>query len=193
MLNYFACAEEVCNEYFVLAARLLALNPADDAPWTSLKGTPWWETITPASADKADAHREGAHQLTAMQCQMLVEALPSCGVSTLELAEIMGMVRMNAVGICVGGGPDDPGDAALGLFDATCRINHSCEPNAAIVAVGDPFASATVCASRPIAAGEEVTIDYLACSEKAGAAKRAELLEQYRFECRCAACQRECG
>ena len=156
--------------------------------WASLKGAPWWQTVMPPHLDDEGvaAHCEGARKLTEEQCERLVQGT-SWSITATELATIMGMLRMNVLGIpshrhCTGG---------LGIFDIACSFNHSCEPNAAIVAGGESFASATIRASRPIATGEEVTIDYLACFDGSATAKRTELREKYLFDCRCAACARD--
>ena len=50
-------------------------------------------------------------------------------------------------------------------------------------------AQATLRASREIACGEELRIDYLAGLEISAAEKRALLCEQYLFECACPACR----
>jgi SET domain-containing protein len=47
----------------------------------------------------------------------------------------------------------------LDMLDQTRWINHSCDPNAEILAECDP-AWAHIVAVRPIAAGEELTYDY---------------------------------
>jgi hypothetical protein len=221
--EYIADAEEACNEYFVLAARLFATPPksrctpsdADDAngsdspalsPTPSsvcagLKGVAWWRTVdAPAAPASAAAHARGARALTARQCARLRAALPphsSHGLTTAALALAAGAIRMNAIGCAVAadepptGAAQPPVRAAvgLGLFDVACRANHSCAPSARLCCeAGCAAAAAVLRATRLLACGDEVTIDYLSDFDGAHEEKRALLREQYLFECACDVC-----
>lgn len=71
------------------------------------------------------------------------------------------------------------------VYPTASRINHSCRPNAS------PQLSARIIRSEmDIAAGEEISISYLApFAEGMTAGERSRVLElQYGFQCRCAAC-----
>lgn len=105
-------------------------------------------------------------------------------------------------------GPAEAGQG-LGVYPLFSFANHSCAPNA-LNAKGPLDGDATLDntlllrASRPIAAGEEITFDYLdraherrAVSRAGGAAdepepsaakRRASLLEHFGFTCQCPAC-----
>jgi len=62
------------------------------------------------------------------------------------------------------GGPDD-------------FVNHSCDPNAGLVIVGDDGSDVRLVALRPIAAGEQVTFDYSTTMDE----------DDFEFDCRCGA------
>lgn len=73
-----------------------------------------------------------------------------------------------------------------------CAANHSCAPNAHVVfAAGSSLA--TVRASRPIAAGEEVTVAYNEDAVWRPLRQRRQLLDGWGFHCRCARCVAEEG
>lgn len=240
MRAFHEAAEEACNEYFLLAARLFAcpaeslirtdasdeshtrtdesddalcMNPAvtgtafcdDGHPLPSprpssvcagLRGVPWWLTVdAPDDPEQARVHYDGARSLTELQCERLATALkrePAAIVPTPSaLALAMGVIRMNAIGVCVDSSSAEGGIAAgLGLFDLLGRVNHSCLPNARLESVTGEreAATATLAANRDIEIGEEVLIDYLSNFKGSAAEKRAHLTEQYRFKCRCELC-----
>lgn len=75
----------------------------------------------------------------------------------------------------------------LGMtFDPTVALlNHSCNPNAAIVFDGNIVSVRSI---RDIKDGEQVTISYVDNTYKR-ATRRSQLRDQYFFECRCEGCE----
>ena len=74
-----------------------------------------------------------------------------------------------------------------GIFARTCRINHSCKPNARYIWRPD-LKRELVIAMRPIAIDEEITVTY---NEKyLPQKKRQERLQQsFHFTCECSLCR----
>ncbi|CAG8978399.1 hypothetical protein HYALB_00011097 [Hymenoscyphus albidus] len=76
---------------------------------------------------------------------------------------------------------------ATAVFEATCRINHACAPNCrwhwkpADLSLGEEEGHMMVWATREIAEGEELTIDY-GCTGR-------ELESKYGFRCACESCE----
>ena len=81
---------------------------------------------------------------------------------------------------------DEPESAAV--FRVASRLNHSCQPNAH-AAYDLRTHRMRVHALVPIRAGEEVFVSYLGGDPDVRSARRAELLRDFGFECRC----RKCG
>ena len=80
--------------------------------------------------------------------------------------------------------------AGEGLFSLLCVVNHACEPS--VVTRYRSWKGATMMrveALRDIEAGEELTVSYV--DEAQPLAARRAALASYRFECRCAKCERE--
>ena len=78
-----------------------------------------------------------------------------------------------------------------GVFRAISRLNHDCHPNA-FISWNGLLGVQTVHALRDIAAGEELTIAYVAGAEAGSRTQRRRLLaRKYRFVCKCATCRLE--
>jgi SET and MYND domain-containing protein 5 len=79
-----------------------------------------------------------------------------------------------------------------GLYSLQSKINHSCEPNAEIKFPHSNHVLA-VTATKPIAAGEEVSISYLSeCDlERSRHSRQKTLKENYLFVCECPLCCRQ--
>ena len=73
------------------------------------------------------------------------------------------------------------------VFPTICRLNHSCQPNCHHSWNGR-IGKETVHAIVDIAAGEALTICYLAPRGLERQHRRAKLLEEHGFECRCCKC-----
>jgi hypothetical protein len=73
------------------------------------------------------------------------------------------------------------------VFKQIARINHSCAPNAQ-ANFSNPLGLFNVHATRPIEAGEEVTISYLSEHGAPRALRQNQLESGYNFECTCPAC-----
>lgn len=81
----------------------------------------------------------------------------------------------------------------LRLYEKISRVNHSCQPNA-IVSSNPKEEKAFLRALRPIAAGDEITTLYLpqeSISLNGRTARRAELQQNFNFECECEVCSLE--
>ena len=74
------------------------------------------------------------------------------------------------------------------VFATVCRLNHSCAPNCHAEWNGE-LGRETVHALVDIPAGQELTICYLPPGGMERARRRAQLLEEHGFECRCARCE----
>ena len=80
--------------------------------------------------------------------------------------------------------------AGSALFPLTSVFNHSCWPNAAWTTLGAVMA---VRATRPIRAGEEVTISYVFLSDVDVAGRRDSLRSSHGFDCACERCAAPAG
>lgn len=90
---------------------------------------------------------------------------------------------------CNGFGVYDPSDrcAAVGFYPLASYFNHSCDPNLCRVMVGNEM---RFYALRAIGEGEPLCISYIDVTD-AAADRRRELLQGYRFYCRCPRCAGE--
>ena len=102
-----------------------------------------------------------------------------------DASSLWGVCQTN--GIPIGCEDDDESRTPRSaLFAVTCRINHSCTPNARYLWRRD-LGLELIFALRPLAAGEEVTVGYK--TAYAGrAARQATLHRSFNFECTCATC-----
>lgn len=78
----------------------------------------------------------------------------------------------------------------IGIYSRIALLNHSCEPNVALLKPEDCSDDTTaVIAIRPIVKGEELCISYI--DETAPLEERRVLLEDYQFDCECPKCVME--
>ncbi|KAJ7238271.1 hypothetical protein B0H12DRAFT_1025867 [Mycena haematopus] len=115
----------------------------------------------------------------------LANCKPSSECDILE-----GIVRTNAIAITLDV-PDVPHPELpthRGIFLNISRCNHSCGPKAKWQWDATSF-SLSLVALRPIQAGQEITVSYIAptCSR---AERRTKLKMMYNFSCRCEFCAR---
>lgn len=112
----------------------------------------------------------------------------------VPLARIKGVILQNAMdesGSCsralVGGQPPPPRQF-LGVWPLASFINHSCASNSFRLHVGDTL---FLHASRPIEAGEEITLSYV--NSLLPKKMRHELLDNdsWEFKCNCSRCELE--
>jgi hypothetical protein len=75
-----------------------------------------------------------------------------------------------------------------GLWPELARVNHSCWPNAEVVAEGTEGGARRLVLLEPVGRGEEVTHSYLH-GVQGGLARRARLLERWGFSCGCRLCR----
>lgn len=81
-----------------------------------------------------------------------------------------------------------------GFFPRLARVNHSCAPNATTQPTEQPMQLLSLVATRAIAAGEEITINYLSDdAARRPVSLRSEILENFGFRCMCALCRARCG
>jgi hypothetical protein len=84
--------------------------------------------------------------------------------------------------------PVEDDGSEFALCALTCRLNHACKGACnANFSWEKKLQRALVFASRPIAAGEEITVSYR--PYETYAQRQAVLLEGWNFTCRCAACE----
>ena len=81
--------------------------------------------------------------------------------------------------------PAAAGGDEAGVFLHFSRFNHSCRPN--VSHTWHAFAEKCVFAARDVAAGEELSNNYVELCEP-GAARRATLADRFGFACACVAC-----
>lgn len=74
------------------------------------------------------------------------------------------------------------------MFVLTARINHSCQPNAQVMAQEFVDARIDLIAAQDIVPGEEILISYIQCRKKSTAQRRRELQTKYLFTCDCIQC-----
>jgi hypothetical protein len=101
---------------------------------------------------------------------------------------LVGIIRSNGYPLGKPSGGTSPPRSAL--FAVACLFQHSCKPNARVLWREDRQGGRQLAiALRPIAVGEEITVQYkggLAYAPRA--VRRARLLEIFRFHCACIAC-----
>ncbi len=112
--------------------------------------------------------------------------------STVNL--LLGLsLRINANSHSLGGGESgdqshadvSAANVAFGLFPTTARINHSCAPNAHFT--GTAGAVMSVRTTRPLAAGEELTVRYVDIYAPRES-RQHELMQTKAFLCSCPRC-----
>lgn len=75
----------------------------------------------------------------------------------------------------------------FGLYTLTSCINHSCDPNVALLKpIGGLDSATTLVAIRPLVAGEQLFISYI--DEDLPLEERQAALEDYGFVCECNKC-----
>eukprot|EP01097_Dermamoeba_algensis_P008772 TRINITY_DN5967_c0_g1_i1.p1 TRINITY_DN5967_c0_g1~~TRINITY_DN5967_c0_g1_i1.p1 ORF type:complete len:328 (+),score=62.61 TRINITY_DN5967_c0_g1_i1:673-1656(+) len=76
--------------------------------------------------------------------------------------------------------------SAAGLFPVIDSVNHSCQPNVAVVSCFPDFRLQLV-AIRPIMKGDEICFSYID-EDQNGIWRRQRLKEMYLFDCQCPKC-----
>ncbi|OCH89528.1 SET domain-containing protein, partial [Obba rivulosa] len=99
------------------------------------------------------------------------------------LSQFHGILNTNS--LPVGALPGHDG-ACLAVFKEISRVNHSCRPNAVYSWHLTSF-TGQLRALRPIKSGEQVFVTYLGFDQPR-ANRQQEVLEKYKFKCRCGAC-----
>ncbi|AIN98547.1 hypothetical protein LPMP_230970 [Leishmania panamensis] len=142
------------------------------------------------------------HQAVPAPALLWAEALVQVLLSFDTLRTLVGQMVLNAhaindyVLLPVGAPSPSAFDWVLkgaGLYSLLACFNHSCVPNAAVSNV-DGTHEIVLKTTRPIQAGEPLTITYIPLS--AGAMSRAERqrqLRNYFFTCHCPRCTKEAG
>ncbi|KAG5643743.1 hypothetical protein DXG03_009677 [Asterophora parasitica] len=132
----------------------------------------------------ADVYAEIFGRLSPDLCDELMDL--SNSMEDCDLLE--GIVRTNALGIQLEV-PDVPNPELTthrAVFLNTSRCNHSCGPNARWEWDTNTF-SLYLTAVRPIRKGEEITIQYIACTQSRKE-RHATLHSLYNFTCACKYC-----
>ena len=76
------------------------------------------------------------------------------------------------------------------LYERLSCVNHSCRPNAEVHFLDEDH-TATLIATRDIAAGDEIFISYIDDNERANFELRRDSLRDYGFVCDCEKCEAE--
>lgn len=102
-------------------------------------------------------------------------------------------VRSNHIGY----GPDDEAaPRGHGLYQALSRVNHSCDPSAALTRADDATGEQSLVAGRDIQPGQEITRNYAGVTsnllERNFLVRNVFLVDRMGFVCRCSRCLREC-
>lgn len=87
-------------------------------------------------------------------------------------------------------------EAVMGtaLYPQISCLNHSCAPNCHVRFARDGGDhTATLQTTRRVAEGEELTISYIDCNERARVDERRAELVEYGFRCECVKCEAESG
>ncbi|KAJ1928180.1 mitochondrial import receptor subunit tom20 [Tieghemiomyces parasiticus] len=84
--------------------------------------------------------------------------------------------------------PADAGVTGAALYLVSSYLTHSCAPNAEPSFL-DHDHVLTLKATRPIQAGEEITMSYIAVGDRPTPARQAELMEKFRLHCTCPLCE----
>ncbi len=102
-------------------------------------------------------------------------------------ASIIATLNLNSHGLEIAEPPsiDVNKSMGLGLFPLCAMFNHSCFPNCAFVNNGSALVFRTV---RPVQKGDELTVAYTQL-DKSRATRRARLLQDRGFLCRCRRCR----
>lgn len=95
-------------------------------------------------------------------------------------------------------GGEDCENEKLGFFDGTglyslaCMMNHSCEPSVKVLYPEDGMGrgEARIVTLGQLQEGQELLISYID-TRWTRSRRQRELLDGYRFECRCERCNRE--
>lgn len=146
--------------------------------------------------DSSDSSRPPAPPSTSPSSLYWAEALVQILFSTDTLRTLVGQMVLNAHGVndyvlpAAGAGEFKWMLKGAGLYTLLSSFNHSCEPNAAVSSV-DNMHDVALKTTRPVKAGEEITITYIPLTESTTLAERQQLLKNYFFTCRCPRCVRE--
>jgi hypothetical protein len=96
---------------------------------------------------------------------------------------------------CIGYGPDDATADGYGIYQTLARVNHSCEPSAALTTVDPVTGELSLLAKNAIQPGQEITRCY--GGEAKGFLDRnfllrnVSLVHRMGFVCRCSRCRNE--
>jgi hypothetical protein len=164
----FAVGEELLRELPLLTWSAVRSQPGDKHSAQ--------EMLHRAVRERFDA-LSGAKKETVMS---LTDAFRFDGEPSLR-----GIINSN--GLPIGHADDEARTPQQALFALTCRLNHSCKSNARYIWRSD-LGRELVIASRPIAQGEEVTVQYKTCYGPR-AMRQALMRKHFNFDCACAACK----
>ncbi|KAI9094333.1 hypothetical protein DFS34DRAFT_652019 [Phlyctochytrium arcticum] len=114
---------------------------------------------------------------------ILVYGLVGPIVERKEITELFCMFSCNSISICDG----ELVNIGVGVFPTLSLINHSCDPNAAIIVDGDVASLRSI---KNISSGEQIFQSYIEVAEPRYV-RRTELKDRYYFSCECGACQKD--
>jgi len=166
-------ARKTSNEYLIMAAKIQVMKMKFIPSWKSFKGKSFETTIRAENGDDQTTFEKHivSHSLEYLG---LLRKIIDCFISDNDWLCLLGMLRMNVVGIQA----TDAGTCTgFGLYSVHSCLNHNCAPN---VQVSLHEIGIQVHALNHISQGDELFIDYLCDSSDR---RQQTLLEQYGFIC----------
>lgn len=176
-LKYSSIARRSSNEYYIVAARLLAVFP--NAPWLYHYHCPDWTDLKHLSA-RSDLRAETVEMTVLLRNALSSIKYHEPELITVErLSKTMGMLRVNALGLRF---TDDT--VGFAMYATQSLANHSEHPNCRCVSMSSSSDSGVPClcgveAIKRIEPGDELFIDYVVGMKKASFERSSTLKLQY--------------
>lgn len=176
--EYTLIARSSSNEYFIVAARLLALFP--NAPWLFHYHCPdWTELVHFSSPGALNSETEKMALLLRNGFKRFLSAEDCEKITTDTLSRTIGMLRVNVLAL-------RQGESMVGfaMYATQSLMNHSTEPNCRCVSMtcGSESNLSCLCgieAIKRIQPGDELFIDYVAGMKNESALRSSTLRLQY--------------
>jgi hypothetical protein len=177
-LEYTLIARSSSNEYYIVAARLLALFP--NAPWLFHYHCPDWTELDHFSSPRAlNSETEKMALLLRNGFKRFLSQEDCEKITTDILSRTIGMLRVNVLAL-------RSGESIVGfaMYATQSLMNHSTQPNCRCVSMSSGSESNISClcgieAIKRIQPGDELFIDYVAGMKNESALRSSTLRLQY--------------